>query len=80
MDHSNKIRFIESKGDVLVQATDFITGHVLRKYRLSMSKRVLNTKEIEFGEKLLNRLVNYNIVSTKDEQAKFFSDYEIEFE
>lgn len=75
----NKIEFVESKGDILVQTIDFITGQILKKFTISMNTSYQSKKEKELVKVFKSIAENCNIVSTKYEQDKFFGDYNIRY-
>lgn len=71
MNNIDKIQFEESKRNILIQTSDFITGVSVQIFNKVIMSQFLSKKERELIKSVTYLLSNCNIVCPRYEQAKF---------
>ena len=66
-----KVEFCDSKGDIMIQVSDFFTGNILRFYKEISAKSYLNRNDRELVKLLKPFLRRCNIVASNYEQHNF---------
>ena len=74
-----KVEFCESKGDIMIQVSDFFTGNILRLYKEIINKFFLNRNDRELVKLLKPFLRRCNIVASNYEQHHFFDQCKIRY-
>lgn len=73
----DEISFLDSKKSIFIQVIDFITGMILKRYRVCIEKNYLNRKQRKEYKLYRPFVERCNVVAPKHEQKLFFSKHKL---